>query len=144
MTGSDKKMAKLPLGFKEISEAMQQFEFPEVDHVIGIATGGIYPAVMIAHQLNVDFSFIHINFRDPSNTPRYEEPKVLFNPSKDLLKSKKILLVDEVSVSGKTLNKALEVLKGYNIKTFVLKGKGDYVLFRDISSCVIWPWKVDS
>jgi hypoxanthine phosphoribosyltransferase len=133
---------KISLGFKEISEAIHHFRFPDIDFVIGIATGGIYPAIMIAHQLKVDFGFLHINYRDPENKPRYDEPRILSNPLKTPDKSRRILLVDEVSVSGKTMDKALEILKGYNVTTFVLKGKGDYVLFPDIRTCVIWPWKI--
>jgi len=133
---------KLQLSFRDISSTIHRFEFPEVDHVVGIATGGIYPAILIAHQLKLDFSFIHIHFRDPANNPLYSEPRILLNPLENLAKSKRILLVDEVSVSGKTMAKARELLKDYPVFTFVLKGKGDYVLFPDIRSCVIWPWKV--
>jgi uncharacterized protein len=132
---------KLSLSFREISDAIHQFSFPEIDFVIGIATGGIYPAVMIAHQLNVDFGFLHIHFRDPENKPLYNEPRIISNPLENLDKSKKILLVDEVSVSGKTMGKARELLKGYDVRTFVLKGNAEMVLFPDIGSCVIWPWK---
>jgi hypoxanthine phosphoribosyltransferase len=134
---------KLQLSFRDISEAIHGFEFPEVDHVIGIATGGLFPAILIAHQLNVDFNFIHIHFRDPANNPVYSEPKILLNPVKKLAKSTRILLVDEVSVSGKTMEKARELLNDYHVSTCVLKGKGDYVIFPDIRSCVIWPWKVE-
>jgi len=133
---------KFPISFKKISDAIYQFKFPEVDHVIGIATGGIYPAILIAHQLKIDFAFLHINYRNAENKPIYEEPRILLNPLKNLDKSKKILLVDEVSVSGKTMAKAKEILEGYEVITFVLKGIGDYVLFPDINSCVIWPWKI--
>lgn len=132
---------KQSLSFKEISHALHQFSFPEIDYVIGIATGGIYPAVMIAHQLNLDFGFLHIHFRDADNKPLYNEPRILSNPLEDLDKSKRILLVDEVSVSGKTMEKAKELLSDFDVKTFVLKGRADMVLFPDISTCVIWPWK---
>ncbi len=133
---------KLPLSFKEISKAIRQYKFPEIDYVIGIAKGGIYPAMLIAHQLKLDFGFLHINFRDSENKPKYDEPRILMNPLKNLDKSKKILLVDEVSVSGKTIAKAKEILKGYEVITFVMKGKGDHVLFPDVKTCVIWPWKI--
>ncbi len=134
---------KLSLSFSDISEALHKYSFPEADYVMGIATGGIYPAVMIAHQLKVDFGFIHINFRDPSNTPRFEEPQLLSRRLPDLDRSLKILLVDEVSVSGKTLQKAKEILCDYEVSTFVLKGKADHVLFPGIKTCVLWPWKPD-
>jgi len=133
---------KLSLSFREISEAIHHFNFPVIDFVIGIATGGIYPALMIAHQLEVDFDFLHIHYRDVENIPLYHVPRLLSKPLKKPDKSKRILLVDEVSVSGKTMDKALEILKGYNVTTFVLKGKGDLVLFPDVRTCVIWPWKI--
>jgi hypothetical protein len=138
---SDEKVA---LRFKDISEAMYKFNFPDVDLVIGIATGGIYPAILIAHQLKIDFDFLHIHFRDQDNRPVYDEPRILLNPVEKFANTKRILLVDEVSVSGKTMAKARELLKDHPVFTFVLKGKGDYVLFPDIRSCVIWPWKVNS
>jgi len=51
------------------------------------------------------------------------------------------LLVDDVSVTGKTLKCAVENLQDYTVYTFVLKGKADYVLFPEINTCVEWPWK---
>jgi adenine/guanine phosphoribosyltransferase-like PRPP-binding protein len=133
---------KLLLSFREISKAMHHFSFPEIDFVIGIATGGIYPAIMAAHQLKVDFGFLHLHYRDQENKPLYEEPRFLSKSRINLNPFKRILLVDEVSVSGKTMDKALEMLKNHEVTTFVLKGKGDLVLFPDIRTCVIWPWKI--
>jgi adenine/guanine phosphoribosyltransferase-like PRPP-binding protein len=134
---------KLDLKFSEISRTLKQFSFPEVDIVIGIATGGTFPAILVAHQLGVECRFIHLNFRDPSNNPVHPEPVILSGKElEDIPKDQRILLVDEVSVTGKTINMALELLKGFHVKTFVLKGKGDYVLFPDINTCVNWPWKI--
>ena len=53
---------------------------------------------------------------------------------------KKIILVDDVGVSGKTLKLAGEHLKNYEITTMVMKGSGDIVLFPEILTCVNWPW----
>ncbi|HLF33109.1 MAG TPA: phosphoribosyltransferase [Cyclobacteriaceae bacterium] len=133
---------KTNLDFQDISQKLRNFRFPKVDLVIGIATGGTFPAIMIAHQLGLDCRFIHINFRDPSNEPVYPEPVLLSGNINDIPAGTKILLVDEVSVSGKTINKALELLKNFDVKTFVLKGNGDYVLFPDVKTCVNWPWKL--
>ena len=52
----------------------------------------------------------------------------------------KILLVDDVGVSGETLKLAGEHLKNFEITTMVMKGSGDIVLFPEISTCVNWPW----
>ena len=74
------------------------------------------------------------------NSPRYERPQLLGEftlPSPD----RHLLLVDDVSVSGKTMALAKEVLADYQIVTLVMKGKADYVLFPEIAACVQWPWQ---
>jgi hypoxanthine phosphoribosyltransferase len=53
----------------------------------------------------------------------------------------RVLLVDDVSVTGKTLNRVKALLKGYTVYTLVMKGKGDFVLFPEVGTCVQWPWK---
>ena len=134
--------SKSDLEFSSISRDLKSFRFPEADFVVGIATGGTYPAIMIAHQLGLPCRFIHLNFRNPDNTPAHPEPVILSEDLSGIPPGSRVLLVDEVSVSGKTMNKAIEMLRGFHIKTFVLKGKGDFVLYPDIKTCVNWPWKV--
>ena len=130
----------IPLSFKEISERLKQMDLPDIDLVIGIGSGGVPPATFVAFYLNAELEVMTLNYRDENNNPRYDEPKVLYQPLWNL-KGKRILLVDDVSVSGKTINAALEVLKGYNVKTLAMKGKADFVLFPEIKDCVKWPWK---
>jgi hypoxanthine phosphoribosyltransferase len=130
----------VPLSFREIAERLRETDLPETDVVIGIGTGGIVPASVVAFHLNTELQVMVLNYRDEQNTPRYDEPKVLQKTVSNLY-GKRILLVDDVSVSGKTMNAALEQLKGYNVKTLAMKGKADYVLFPEIKKCVKWPWK---
>lgn len=130
----------VPLSFREITDRLKQIQLPETDVVIGIGSGGIPPATMVAFHLNAELQVMVLNYRDEKNTPRYEEPKVLAKPEWKL-EGKRILLVDDVSVSGKTLQAALEQLKGLNVKTLAMKGKADFVLFPEIKDCVKWPWK---
>jgi len=130
----------VPLSFKEISERLKQMDLPDIDLVIGIGSGGVPPATFVAFYLNAELEVMTLNYRDENNNPRYDEPKVLYQPLWNL-KGKRILLVDDVSVSGKTINAALEILKGYNVKTLAMKGKADFVLFPEIKDCVKWPWK---
>lgn len=132
---------KVSLDFLTISQALKSFLLPEVNHVVGIATGGIIPASLIAHQIDRPLSLMHINYRAPDNSPRHTEP-VLVSWQPLPMDGQRILLVDEVSVSGKTMDFARTLLKGQQVITFVLKGKADYVLFPDIDSCVNWPWKM--
>ncbi|TNF40398.1 MAG: phosphoribosyltransferase [Bacteroidetes bacterium] len=130
----------VPLSFKEISARLKQMDLPEIDLVIGIGSGGVPPATFVAFYLNADLEVMTLNYRDEKNNPRFDEPKVLHKPLWNL-EGKRILLVDDVSVSGKTMNAALELLKGYNVKTLAMKGIADFVLFPEIKDCVKWPWK---
>lgn len=130
----------VPLSFKQISERLKEIDLPETDIVIGIGSGGIPPATFVAFHLNAELLVMTMNYRDEQNNPRYESPVLLKKAEWDLAE-KKILLVDDVSVSGKTMNAALELLKGFNVKTLAMKGKADYVLFPEIKDCVKWPWK---
>lgn len=131
-----------PLSLKEISARLKEIAIPEFDLVIGIGTGGIAPATMVAFHLNCELRIITINYRDEKNTPRHESPVLISNlPLKSELEGKRVLLVDDVSVSGKTLNQAIEILNYPSIKTLCMKGKADYVLFPEVKDCVKWPWK---
>jgi hypoxanthine phosphoribosyltransferase len=134
---------KVSLDFTTISRALKAFPLPEVDHVVGIATGGIVPASLIAHQINRPLSLIEINYRARDNSPRYPRP-VLLSWQPLPVGGQRVLLVDEVSVTGKTMEFAKTFLTGHEVITFALKGKADYVLFPEISSCVNWPWKLET
>lgn len=127
------------LTFLQIIERLHQFHLPYFDLVIGIANGGLVPASLIAFKLGTELSTIRINFRDDKNIPLYDSPLVLSSIEK--ISNKKILIVDDVSVTGKTLEKAKEILTGNEVRTLVFKGKADYILFPELSECVKWPWK---
>lgn len=130
----------VPLSFRQITERLNQMQLPETDVVIGIGSGGIPPATMVAYHLNAELQVMVLNYRDEQNNPRYDEPRVLEKPHGHL-EGKRILLVDDVSVSGKTMQAAREQLKGLNVQTLAMKGKADFVLFPEIKDCVKWPWK---
>jgi len=130
----------VPLSFKKISERLKTITFPPVDIVIGIGTGGVPAATMVAYHLGAELQVLTLNYRDEQNNPRYENPKILNQPEWQL-EGKRILLVDDVSVSGKTMNAALELLKDFDVKTCAMKGNADFVLFPEIKDCVKWPWK---
>lgn len=128
--------------FLQIFEILRKFEFPaNYDFIVGITKGGVIPAVMVAHQLQRELSFIYINYRDKDNNPRYTEPKII---KLGLIPKgvKNILLVDDASVSGKTLKAAKKKLVNYNVKTLVFKGRADYVLLSRMNSCIDWPWTI--
>jgi hypoxanthine phosphoribosyltransferase len=134
---------KVNLDFETISARLKHIPFPDVDLVIGIAAGGIVPASLVAHQVGRPMQLIHINYRDEDNNPRHDHPVLITSPDlpEGLLR---ILLVDDVSVTGNTFAVAKKHLKGHTVITFAMKGQADYVAFPEIDDCVDWAWKVRS
>ncbi len=131
---------KVQLSFVDISQRLKQLDLPEIDWIVGIGSGGIVPASLLAHQLSKPLSLMTINYRAEDNVPRYDTPKLLTSTLL-LPDASRILLVDDVSVSGQTMALAKSLLQQHDIVTLVLKGSADYVVFPEISACVHWPWK---
>lgn len=132
---------KVSLDFETISHAIKCLNLPPVDCVVGIAEGGTVPAVLLAHQLERPLRLLRINYRALDNSPQRPAPMLMVDipPLPD---EARILLVDDVSVSGQTLALARRLLGEYEVITLTLKGQADIVLFPEIAACVNWPWKV--
>lgn len=122
---------------------LDQWRFPEgLDGVVGIAQGGVVPATLVAQRLRLDLKVMAVNYRDEANEPRFEMPRLLSSVP-DLGGWKRVLLVDDVYVSGRSWHLARAALPvGVEVLPFVLKGKGDFALIRDIDGCVQWPWRI--
>lgn len=133
----------VPIPFEEITARLARWDFPAgVDGVVGIATGGVVPAALAAQRLGLGMKVLAVNFRDERNEPRFAEPQVLSRVP-DLGSWRRILLVDDVFVSGRSWRAARAVLPAeVEVLPFVLKGKVEFALFRDIDGCVEWPWRV--
>lgn len=132
-----------PLAFEEIARRLAAWQFPErIDGVVGIATGGTVPAALVAQRLGVGLKLIALNYRDEANEPRHAAPRLL-SAVPDLGKWRRILLVDDVYVSGQSWRAARALLPAeVEVLPFVLKGKVDFALIRDVDGCVQWPWRV--
>jgi len=132
-----------PLTFRNITDRLARWRFPErLDGVVGIANGGVVPAALVAQQLGLELKVIALNYRDEANEPRFAEPK-LQSAVPDLGCWKRVLLVDDVYVSGKSWQAARALLpRDVEVLPFVLKGRVDFALIRDIDGCVQWPWRV--
>ncbi len=131
--------AKVALDFLEIRARILGLELPPFDRVVGIATGGTVPASLLAYELGVPLSFIYLNYRAEDNTPQRPEPEVLEPFAAPA--GERVLLVDDVSVTGRTWAAARALLPNCTVTTLALKGKADIVLFPEVASCVHWPWK---
>lgn len=134
-----------PLSFTDITARLAAWTFPAgIDGVVGIASGGVVPAALTAMRLGVGMKVIALNYRDEANEPRYAEPRLL-SAVPALGNWRRILLVDDVYVSGKSWEAARALLPAsVDVRPFVMKGKVDFALIRDVDGCVQWPWKVAS
>ena len=130
---------KTEVAFATVSSRLQDYPFPDVDAVVGIREGGVVPASLIAHQLRLPLYFLAINYRAPDNRPRFEQPKLLEAPTSLPPEGTTVLLVDDVSVSGSTFERARACLAHCDTITFALKGKAEHTILK-IDGCVRWPW----
>ena len=126
---------------KKILEQLKKVKILEsFDLVVGITKGGIVPSYLVSSYLKLPLEFIWINFRDKIHEPIGQTPR-LIKPVSFIYKNKKILLVDDRSNSGKTLDMAKKNLTGAKlVKTLVVNGKADYPLFDE--ECFQFPWDI--
>jgi adenine/guanine phosphoribosyltransferase-like PRPP-binding protein len=130
---------KTEVSLSTVSSRLRDYPFPKVDAVVGIREGGVVPACLIAHELRLPVFFLAINFRAPDNRPRHEHPQLLEAPASLPSRGSRVLLVDDVSVSGKTFERARACLTDCDVITFALKGRADHTIL-EIEGCVKWPW----
>lgn len=131
------------LRFSTILDRLARWKFPaNIDGVVGVATGGVVPAALVAQRLGVGLKIIALNYRDEANAPRHTAPRLLA-PVPRLGRWRRVLLVDDVYVSGKSWHAARALLPAaVEVLPFVFKGRVAFALFPDVRGCVRWPWKV--
>jgi uncharacterized protein len=131
-----------PLSFEMILQRLEGWRFPEgVDGVVGIATGGVVPAALVAQRLRVGLKVVTLNFRDEANAPRRAAPE-LQGLVPDLGAWRRVLLVDDVWVTGSSWKAARALFpEEIDVLPWVMKGKVPFALIQDVEGCVAWPWK---
>ncbi len=133
-------MKKTPT-FQEITAKLAEWPFPAgIDGVVGIANGGVVPAALVAQRLGLGLKIIALNYRNAANEPQFVEPQ-LVSDIPGLGAWKRVLLVDDVYLSGKSWHAARAVLpKKVEVLPFVLTGNVDFALFHDARGYADWPW----
>jgi hypoxanthine phosphoribosyltransferase len=127
--------------FEEIKNQIALVEFTtQFDAIIAIARGGIVPGVLVSNFLKLPLYTVKISFRDDSHQPIFDVPKII---ESDTLPEKinSVLIVDDVSRTGKTLNSASEFLNSKGIQktqTLAVNGHADYSLYNE--ECFKFPW----
>ena len=139
--------ARVPMPFERVAarvrERVRAAALGRIDAVVALARGGVVPGALIAYELGVPLRLLRLRFRDDANVPLGAVPSV----DEDVpdVRGLRVLIVDDVSVSGATLRAAQAAL-GTEAVTLVVKGApgaADVVLFDDVPSCVVWPWFED-
>ena len=125
-----------------VSKVAEDYQ-PEV--IVGIAKGGVIPAVFISSALLVDFFPIKLSRRKNEQIVR-EEPAWFVRPTSDV-KNLRVLLVDDIAVSGVELDMAKQAVLSIGAKevrtaTLVVHSdsvKPDYFAIQT-DDLILMPW----
>jgi len=130
--------------FEEITTRLAQWPFPAgIDGVIGIASGGVVPAALVAQRLGVGLKTIRVTYRDSKHGTRFNEPQ-LASEVPGIGAWQRVVLVDDLYVSGRSWNAARAMLpKHVEVLPFVLSGDAPFALFRDKQVVTDWPWTTE-
>ena len=72
------------------------------EYIVGLTRGGLTPAVMLSHYLNIPMQTLNVSLRDENGGRVPEHNECMAN---DAFKyQKNILIVDDINDSGNTLN----------------------------------------
>lgn len=123
----------------EIIEKIKELGFQEkFDMIVAIGRNGIIPACLVNQILDIPLETIYLNYRDKDHRICRKKP-CLTRPINFNCRDQTILLIDDVSRTGETLEKAKKLLgKPRLIKTLVVNGKADYALYDE--ECFKMPW----
>lgn len=140
-------------------EALIDHILPQVaghfDAILMITRGGIIPGGMLAEALDIrDVLTAAVEFPKEIEFERFAWPRFLQFPDDELLEGRRILIVDDVWDSGRTINTVrgrVEAAGGIP-RTCVLHYKPQRSRFRDrrpdyygavTDKWIIYPWEVD-
>jgi hypoxanthine phosphoribosyltransferase len=119
------------------------------DVIVGIARGGLIPAVMLSHLFNVPLVVINLSYRDKKAGHSNLTDQLL-----ELNKYKKAVVVDDICDSGKTfeeLKKYFNVMLTNNVRFVSLFAKktaefkpdvvADVINKKDDHKWIVFPWE---
>jgi hypoxanthine phosphoribosyltransferase len=135
-------MKETPVSYDEIIGALEASPPLAIDHVLGIARGGTILSLIVATFYRKPWSQIRVSHRNDDKTIRFVEPRILSGVD-EIPSASRVLVVDDVSVTGKTILTVKEHLElaGRTVVTMGFKGALlDVTLTPNATSCVRPPW----
>lgn len=126
------------IGLDELRDRLADLSYPPVDAVVAIERGGVLPAQIVAELLGVPLGRLRLHFRDDQNAIVVPHPRLIGDV--DVPASRRVLVVDDVSVTGATLRAAAEALGDRVVTTLVMRGEADLVAFPELDGCFRWAW----
>ncbi len=125
--------------YMKLDEALAWIQNERFEGIVAVANGGIMSAAILHEECGLPLSVVQINYRDHENKPRYPDARLL-EAGPAPFPGRKVLLVDDVSRTGRTLARAREFLSASTVKTFLVNGTADFSLY-ETSECLRMPWK---
>ena len=108
------------------------------DIIVGITRGGLWPAMMLSHYLNIKMHTLDVRLRDGDIK---ENAKYL---KSQMLKGSKILIVDDIYDTGTTMNKVIDFVKKQRTKPSPMPNVLGYCLFgHDNSDNIVYTHEHD-
>ena len=136
---------KTDLSWKDIETRINSMighiKFYGPTHIVGITRGGLVPAVMLSHALDLPMETLGVSFRDNKATHHTK-----FEPINDA----KYLIVDDINDSGTTFWAVAKVFKNrrLNFRTVALQSKESsnftvdfYGEMQDNDNWINFPWE---
>jgi hypoxanthine phosphoribosyltransferase len=140
------------LSWNEVEDAIEKLSRKIIssgfspDYIIGVTTGGLFPLAFLAKRLKIN-TILTVSAKKSKS----KVVSIKHLPKVDL-KNKKILLVDEIAESGRTLKKISEMLrKEYSVSDLkiatlaankdVCEFWPDYYIIIEKGDWVIFPWE---
>ncbi len=130
---------KFNISLDEMMVAIRQKVTGKFDKVVAIGRGGIVAGAIISRYLDIPLDIIYLKYRDDFQKIDRAEPE-LQNRIDFQRSGCSILIVDDVSRTGATMKKAIEIFSGAEITTCVVVGEADISLMGNVDSCILWPW----
>jgi len=139
------KMQPIKVSFEEIVssapwEAMEKYS---PDLAVGIARGGVMLAAAAAFRLCVPLETIKASLYNDEKPAKEKHTSPQIGAINADVKGKRILLVDDVSNTGRTLasvKKALLSAGAKEVRTFVYAGHADFSC-APFKKCLKFPWE---